>query len=378
LVRYGVTGTMSDRNPPELDWRVVFNRANPPGRRKWGRVRAAQLRALGPAMIIAAWGLTFNALFIVFLMADKVPALSIGVWLLTLAAAGLFAVRQKSRLRGREIHSVGRRTIDRVATYSLIFGVIWMLPARYFFDLVGPAEQLALCVMAAIMMAGAAFVFAPIPAASVGFIMMMGVTLTHMLGRSDSSITPILGPVYMLAMFGFVFTNGRAFIQRAWLDIELEERRETVSLLLREYENSDADWLWRTNGNLCFENVSARFARALGQPPDELGALSLRELLNRAPKPDQTVRRSIAAVMAALGRREPFSELLLPVQVGEDVRTIELSARPRYSGQGRFLGYEGVGSDVTGARQAAARITHMAHHDALTGLPNRPAPARKP
>jgi PleD family two-component response regulator len=64
--------------------------------------------------------------------------------------------------------------------------------------------------------------------------------------------------------------------------------------------------------------------------------------------------------------------LLLPVQVGSEIRTIELSARPRHNRQGRFVGYEGVGSDVTQARQAADRIAHMAHHDALTGLPNRP------
>ncbi|HEY0116206.1 MAG TPA: EAL domain-containing protein [Allosphingosinicella sp.] len=363
---------MSDRNLPELDWRVVFNRATPPGRRNWGRVRAAQLRELGPAMVVGAWGLTFNALFVVFLLADKVPPVSIALWLLSLAAAGLFAARQKSRLKGREIHAVGRRTIDRVAYYSIIFGLIWMLPARYFFEAVGPGEQIALGIMAAIMMAGAAFVFAPIPAASVGFITMMGVTITRMLESTGAPFVPVLGPMYMVAMFGFVFTNGRAFMQRTWLDIELEERRETVSLLLREYENSDADWLWRTNGNLAFENVSARFARALGCSTEELSRSSLRDLLNNAPRLDQSARRAIAAALTALARCEAFSDLPLPVQVGDEIKTIELSARPRYGRQGRFMGYDGVGSDITESRQAAARIAHMAHHDALTGLPNRP------
>ena len=363
---------MSDRSLPDLDWRVVFNRATPPGRRRWGRVRAAQLSALGPALVIAAWGLTFNALFVVVILYDKVPPMSLALWLLALAAAALFVAGQKRRMRGREIHSVRRRTIDRVALYSLAFGFLWMLPVHHFFDNVGPSEQLALGIMMAVMMAGAAFVFAPIPAASVGFIMFMGIVLTRMLHAPDAPATFVLGPVYGLAMLGFVFVNGRAFMQRTWLDLELEERRRTVSLLLREYESSDADWLWRTNGGLVFENVSPRFARAVGRTPQELARVSLRDLLVSAPRLDQPARRAMAAAQASIARRESFSDLLLPVQVGGEIHTIELSARPRHSRHGRFIGYEGVGSDVTEARQAAARIAHMAHHDALTGLPNRP------
>ena len=68
--------------------------------------------------------------------------------------------------RGRTIHAVRRKTIDRVAVYSLMFGCVWVIPARYFFESAGPGQQLALCVITATMMAGAAFVFAPIPAAS--------------------------------------------------------------------------------------------------------------------------------------------------------------------------------------------------------------------
>jgi diguanylate cyclase (GGDEF)-like protein len=363
---------MSDRSLPDLDWRVVFNRATPPGRRHWGRVRAAQLTALGPALLIAAWGLTFNALFVVVILADKVPAMHLALWLLALAGAALVVARQKRRIRGREFHSVRRRTIDRVALYSLLFGFLWMYPVQLFFEGVGAPEQLALGVMTAVMMAGAAFVFAPIPAASVGFITFMGIVLTRMLHTTEAPATFVLGPIYMMAMFGFVFVNGRGFMQRTWLDLELEERRETVSLLLREYESSDADWLWRTNGGLQFENVSARFARAVGRSVEGMARASLKELLSSAPRVDQAGRRSIAAALAAIDRREPFSELLLPVQVAGAVRTVELSARPRHNRHGRFIGYEGVGSDVTEARLAAARIAHMAHHDALTGLPNRP------
>ncbi len=362
---------MSDRSLPEINWRVVFNRAAPPGLRHWGRVRAAQLKALGPALVIAGCGLLVNTLFTVYVLWGSVPVTKLAAWVLVLAAATLFVTYQTRRLGKREFHAVGRKAIDRVALYSLMFGCVWVMPIRYFFGQAGPSEQVAIGVMAAVMMAGAGFVFASIPAASVGFITVTGVTITHMLNAQDSGVIFLIGPVYMMAMFGFVFVNGRAFMQRTWLDIELEQKSETVSLLLREYEASDADWLWRTNGGLTFEKVSQRTARALGRTPEGLARMTLRELLTESRKADQTTRRAIAAALACVNRREAFSELLLPIEINGEERIIELSARPRSSPQGRFVGYEGVGSDVTEARRAAARITHMAHHDALTGLPNR-------
>ena len=63
---------MTDKTLPKLDWRVVFNRAVPPGVRGWGRVRAAQLAAMRPAMTVAAWGQAFNALFIAYMLWGRV------------------------------------------------------------------------------------------------------------------------------------------------------------------------------------------------------------------------------------------------------------------------------------------------------------------
>ena len=88
------------------------------------------------------------------------------------------------------------------------------------------------------MMAGAAFVFAPIPAAAAAYVLIMGVAATRMLMTTDSWLITAIGPVYTGAMLVMVLINGRAFMQRKCLDIALEEREQTVSLLLREYESS--------------------------------------------------------------------------------------------------------------------------------------------
>jgi diguanylate cyclase (GGDEF)-like protein len=363
---------MIEKSLPKLDWRVVFNRAAPPGIRGWGRVRAAQLQSMRPAMKVAAWGQAFNALFICYMLAGRAPAAMMGLWLFGVSLLLLYFARQQARLRGREIHSLPRKTINRAAYHSIFVGIVWAFPARWFFEHADHGQQLALCVITATMMAGAAFVFAPIPAAAAAYVVIMGVAAARMLATTDSALITMIAPVYTGALLAMVLINGRAFMARKYLDIALEEREQTVSLLLREYESSDADWLWQTNANLCFQNVSARFARAIGRPMEELEGLSITGFIKSLPRGDQGVRRARAAAMATIGRKEAFSEILLSVPAAGGARSIELSARPTFSKQGRFTGYHGVGSDVTAARQAADRIAHMARHDALTGLPNRP------
>jgi diguanylate cyclase (GGDEF)-like protein/PAS domain S-box-containing protein len=362
---------MTDKTLPKLDWRVVFNRATPPGVRGWGRVRAAQLAAMRPAMTVAAWGQAFNALFIAYMLWGSVAPSAMGLWLFCVSLLMLYFTQQQRKLRGREIHVLPRKTINRAAYHSVFIGLVWAFPARYFFEHAAHGEQLALCVITATMMAGAAFIFSPIPAAAAAYVLIMGVAAARMLSTADSLLILLIAPVYTAALVAMVVINGRAFMQRKYLDIALEEREQTVSLLLREYESSDADWLWQTNVKLCFQNVSARFARATGRTIAELEGHSLVEFMKTPPRNDQSARRAHAAVLATIGRREGFSETVLALPTSDGIKAIELSARPTYNKQGRFTGYHGVGSDVTAARQAADRIAHMARHDALTGLPNR-------
>ena len=52
-------------------------------------------------------------------------------------------------------------------------------------------------------------------------------------------------------------------------------------------------------------------------------------------------------------------------------RVAKVSGRPVFDENGTFMGYRGVGCDITLEMEAEKRIRYLAQRDALTGLPNR-------
>lgn len=54
-----------------------------------------------------------------------------------------------------------------------------------------------------------------------------------------------------------------------------------------------------------------------------------------------------------------------------DIRHITISGAPWYNNAGEFMGYRGVGTDITERKRAEETIKELAFFDHLTGLPNR-------
>ncbi|MFW1308694.1 PAS domain-containing protein, partial [Vibrio parahaemolyticus] len=70
--------------------------------------------------------------------------------------------------------------------------------------------------------------------------------------------------------------------------------------------------------------------------------------------------RDLAAKLKA---RETFRGLLVRVHVKGEDRWWEIAATPRFDDSGAFVGFRGVGSDVTEARASAEQISRMARFD---------------
>lgn len=76
--------------------------------------------------------------------------------------------------------------------------------------------------------------------------------------------------------------------------------------------------------------------------------------------------------LAALKERRPFRAAVLELELesGESA-AFRLSGEPLFEDSGSFLGFRGVGHDITDSLRLSRQIRHEASHDTLTGLVNR-------
>ena len=71
-----------------------------------------------------------------------------------------------------------------------------------------------------------------------------------------------------------------------------------------------------------------------------------------------------------LSARFPFSDVIVRAASDEDIHW-SLSGNPVFDERGRFLGFRGIGTDLTEQRRSEQEISRLARFDSLTGLPNR-------
>ena len=107
-------------------------------------------------------------------------------------------------------------------------------------------------------------------------------------------------------------------------------------------------------------NGSAQISRGIiGKHPWSVASAS----------PDQA---GWAAHMATLNSHLPFRDFEFSrVMPDGGTRYFAVSGEPRFSADGVFGGYRGIGRDVTEIALARERIASLAYNDALTGLANR-------
>ncbi len=178
----------------------------------------------------------------------------------------------------------------------------------------------------------------------------------------------------VLTLFCMLYLN-RVLILRALGEIEQQDGRETISLLLRDFEEAACDWLWETDENGLLTHVSDRFAQVTQREPRNLFGMTFAEILGSpaslATDAGQPAACGLPALAALMEQRLPFRDFEVCFQVGADIMWWSLTGKPKFAAQRIFEGYRGVGSDITHVKAANDRARFLAHYDELTGLANR-------
>ncbi|MGA4553920.1 sensor domain-containing protein [Methylorubrum aminovorans] len=109
---------------------------------------------------------------------------------------------------------------------------------------------------------------------------------------------------------------------------------------LEELARIAFDWLWATDAEDRFSYISPGAERLLGRPP--------KSLIGRARETLAGEEANLAPYRETIAARRPFRELTYVYRHPDGTpRWFEISGRPLFSPEGDFLGYRGVGSDVT-------------------------------
>ncbi len=119
----------------------------------------------------------------------------------------------------------------------------------------------------------------------------------------------------------------------------------TVSIgELRELIGVGSDWIWETDNELRFSWLSGNYEEITGIPPARMLGHFRFDFLRKALKGGD----SAAAHLADLEARRPFRDFVYELAGGRaDCRWIATSGYPRFDDDGAFLGYRGVGRNVT-------------------------------
>lgn len=337
----------------------------------WARVRAAQLNVAHQL----AWSRLAISLFsivvAVLAMQSTVKPLLLYTWGTVAGTVVAMTAYRKLGVHRSVIQTATVRELQGETVWSGLIGTAWAVATPYFAMHANPTQLFMLWALITVLMAGSAFALSAIPLATAIFLVLLGGSLAWSMWLLHMPLAVAVAMVFVCGLTVACLRAGKIFIQHEAAGFALEEKTEVVSLLLREFDDSGGDWMWQTDASKCLTLVSPRFAYALGVEIDALEGKSLLQILAGETWEGGNFTAGLRDLADRLKRRESFSDLILPVAIGTEVHWWELSASPRHDDRGVFLGFRGVGSDVTAQRRSADKINHMARFDTLTGLPNR-------
>lgn len=326
-----------------------------------------QMQSYFDTVPVAVIGNVFNSLVIASFTWSAANHLFLIGWVAAILAFSMMRLSTWRDFKKNPDSFDAEATLKKTTYIGLFLGSAWGLCVAVLAPIVDPFQLVVLAIVGAGMMSGGASTFSIVPKAAVAFCGTIAIgsvvgisTVNHMAGMASMALLAC----YCIVLYNTVMAAFKSFIARTLNEQQLFEQGETVKLLLNDYEQQGADWLWEVDLSGRLNNVSQRFADAISRPAETMRSAVMADLFEESPATEML--RDHLAILTS------FRDITLPIIIDEEPRWWMLSARVRYDlDSGEVIGMRGVATDVTVAKRSEAKVAYMAHYDSLTDLPNR-------
>ena len=317
------------------------------GEREMRRIRAKQIDAVTRLVPVTMTINLVNAAIVLGVFWGSGSNLFLGIWALAIASAAFMAVRSWLRARRRPPGGASRNAIRRMTIHAFVLALVWGSMPIMLLPVSESTHQLIVaCLMAGMISAGG-FALSTVPGAGLAYTwtMTLASAIALLLCPIDAfAFIVVFLLVYAVFISRNVVSNGKLFFDNLRAQMQLERQTETISLLLKEFQENASDWLWQTDPAGRLIDVPERFVEVAQMPAQLLRGAKFAEAMEMLCPADPP---AVACIAASMDKREPLHDIAVHVVAGDKARVWSLTAKPAFDLDGVFAGYRGVGRDVT-------------------------------
>jgi diguanylate cyclase (GGDEF)-like protein len=191
------------------------------------------------------------------------------------------------------------------------------------------------------------------------------VALLAFSGADTPIVAAVAGIATLLVLLALYALRRGAHLEVEAIAVEEDERARR---LVADFEESGCGWFWETNADGRLSYLSEPVARAIEQDRGTLLGRRFEELLLLEESSGDAIERPTLGFH--LSSRFPFANAIVTPSARKDLCWC-ITGRPRFDEVGRFLGFRGVGLNLSESQRAEIASSRLAGCDSLTGLANR-------
>ena len=256
--------TTTSSLPSELPALAVLGISDPKTG-DWVRVRGLQYSSLAQVTFARIVCHVVAAIATAALFIGMVPIAGMIAWFVALAATLYHAARGDASFADLDRRRLTKQEVSAHTVSSVINALVWVVPIAVFGLFADDVTQIKLWAVLAMLMTASAIIMPAVPLSTL--------VLTGIVGSGSIAYFLLNGAWDMAAVSAaFIVTivagtveSARRHLTAKIAQAGMAEKNEVVSLLLREFEEGEADWLWQVDTARRVRAVSPRFAFALGK-----------------------------------------------------------------------------------------------------------------